>query len=44
MGEVELNEIFLNRMPNVWSKQAYVQGFYNETISFLWAVTIFECM
>ena len=24
--EMELNEIFLNRVPNSWSRQAYVQG------------------
>ena len=23
----ELNEIRLNSMPNIWSKQAYVKGF-----------------
>ena len=29
-----LNEILLNNMPNIWYKQAYVQGFDCETISF----------
>ena len=28
IGITELNETFLNSMPNSWSKQAYVQGFY----------------
>ena len=27
MGVTELNEILLNSMPNIWSKQAYLQGF-----------------
>ena len=27
IGVTELNGILLNRMPNSWSKQAYVQGF-----------------
>ena len=31
-------------MPNSWSKQAYVQGFYCKSISFLKAVKIFERM
>ena len=26
MGDTELNEILLNSMPNIWSKQAYVKG------------------
>ena len=30
----ELNEIILNIMPNRWSKQAYVQGFGCEYITF----------
>ena len=34
IGEKELNEILLNSMPNVWIKQACVQGFYCETITF----------
>ena len=34
MGFTELNEILLNSMPNIWSKQAYGQGFDCETISF----------
>ena len=24
----ELNDIILNRIPKIWFKQAYVQGFY----------------
>ena len=31
--ETDLNEILLNSMPNVWSKQAYVQCFDCETIT-----------
>ena len=27
IGVNTLNEILLNSMPNIWSKQAYVQGF-----------------
>ena len=44
MGITELNGILLNSMPNSWSKQAYVQGFDGETISFLKAVNMFERM
>ena len=31
-------------MPNIWSKKAYVQGFYCGYISFFKAVNIFERM
>ena len=31
-------------MPNIWSKQAYVQGFDCRSISFKEAVNIFELM
>ena len=31
-------------MPNVWSKQAYVQGFDCETITFEKSVNMFEHM
>ena len=31
-------------MPNSWSKQAYVQGFYCESITFKKAVNMFEHM
>ena len=44
IGETELNEIPLNSMPNLWGKQAYVQGFYCGTITFEKDVSIFECM
>ena len=37
----ELNGILLNSMTNIWSKRAYEQGFYCETISFKNAVNIF---
>ena len=29
--ETEFNDIVLNSMPNIWTRQAYVQGFYFET-------------
>ena len=41
IGENNSNEIFLNSMPNRWSKQAYVQGFDCETITEK-SVDIFE--
>ena len=41
---VELNGILLNSMPNSWNKQAYVQVFDCESISFLKAVNMFEQM
>ena len=44
MGGTELNEILLNSIPNSWSKQAYVQGFNCETISFKKSVNLFERM
>ena len=44
MGITELNEILSNIIPNSCSKQAYVQGFYFETISFKKAVNMFESM
>ena len=31
-------------MPTSWSKQAYVQGFYCESITFKNTVNMFECM
>ena len=44
IGGAELNEILFNRMPNNWSKQAYVQGFYCESISFKKSFNMFELM
>ena len=41
IGITELNEILLNSMHNSWSKQAYVQGFYCEYITFKTAVNMF---
>ena len=38
------NDIILNIMPKIWSKQAYVQGFGWESISFKNTVNIFERM
>ena len=40
----ELNEIFLNSIPNIWSKQSYVKGFDCEPITFKKSVNIFERM
>ena len=42
--KTELNGIVLNRMPNSWSSQAYVQGFYFETITLKKSVNMFERM
>ena len=44
MGVIELNEILLNSMSHSCSKQAYLQEFYCETISFKKAVNLFERM
>ena len=43
-GVMELNEILLNSMPNSWSKQAYVQGFDCESITFKNDVKMFDRM
>ena len=40
----ELNEILVNSMPNSWSKQAHVQGFDCEYITFNKSVNMFERM
>ena len=40
----ELNEIILNSLPNIWYKQAYLQGFDCESISFRNAVNLFDRM
>ena len=44
IGVTELNEIILNSMPNIWSKQSYFQGFDCESIWFKKAVNMLECM
>ena len=41
---MELNEKFVNSMPNSWIKQAYVQGFDCESINFEKSGNIFEFM
>ena len=41
---MELKKILLNSMPNSWSRQAYIQGFDCESITFKKAVNIFERM
>ena len=40
----ELKIFFSNIIPNSWSKQAYVQGFYCESISLKKDVNMFEKM
>ena len=40
-GVNELNEILFKGMPNIWSKQAYVQGFDCEYILFKKSVNMF---
>ena len=44
IGEMYLNEIILNSMKNGWSKQAYVQVFDCETITFKNYANMFELM
>ena len=44
IGVIDLDGIFLNSMPNIWSKQSYVQGFDCEYITFKKAVNMFEPM
>ena len=44
IGNIELNEFLLNRIPNIWSKQAFVQDFDGESIRFKKTVNMFECM
>ena len=41
IGLTDLNEILLKSMPNSWSKQAYLQGFDCETITFKKSVNMF---
>ena len=40
----ELNKILLNSIPNSWSNQAYLQGFYCKSITFKKSVNMFEHM
>ena len=40
----ELNGILIKIMPNIWSKQAYVQVFYCGYITLKKSVNMFECM
>ena len=40
----ELTDSLLNGMPNSWSKQAYLQVFEFESITFKKAVNMFENM
>ena len=44
MNVTKLNKILLNSMPNIWSKQAYVQGFDYESITFKKDANMFERM
>ena len=41
-GVTELNENFLNSIPNNWIKQAYAQGFHCNYITFKISVNMFE--
>ena len=41
--EMESNEILLNSMPKIWSRQTYVQGFYCESTTLKY-VNMFEHM
>ena len=42
IGITELNYILINGIPNIWSKQAYVQGFDCESISLKMTLNMFE--
>ena len=42
IGVTEINEILLNSIPNIWYKQAYVQGFDCESITFKKYVNMFD--
>ena len=42
IGLTELNQNLLFSMPNGWSKQAYMKGFYYRSITFKKAVNMFE--
>ena len=44
MCVTELNTILLKSMPDIFSKQAYVQGFDCEAVSFKRAADIFDYM
>ena len=44
IGVTELNEIILNNMTNIWSKQAYLQGFDCEYITLQISISMFERM
>ena len=40
----KLNEILLNSMPTIWSKQAFIQGFYFGSFTFKNSVNMFQRM
>ena len=42
MGEVVINKILLRSMPNVWSKQDYLQGFRFETVTLKKVINMFK--
>ena len=44
IGETDPNEILLNSMKKVWSKKAYVQGFYFKIITLKESVNMFDHM
>ena len=44
IGVAELEKILLNSMLNIWSRQAYAQGFDCESITFKKYINMFERM
>ena len=44
IGITDLNKNLPKIMPNSWSKQTNLKGFYCESITFKKAVNMFECM
>ena len=44
IGITKIDGILLNSMPNIWCKQAYIQGLDWESISFKKSTNMFERM
>ena len=44
MSQEELNKILLHAVPNVWAKQAYIQGWYFEMKNYKAMCVLFEIM
>ena len=40
--EMEFNDILLNRMPNIWIRKEYMQGFDCEPIAFKISINMFK--